>query len=442
MKNTAIVPITIVVMSLSTLACQASREATATKVTQEVEEAQPRSTAESDPPPLQMTALSFEQWIERFKDQAVAQGVSRATVDRAFQGVSLNSRVIELNQRQPEFTRPIWEYLDGAVSSRRIRQGQGLLNQHRQLLARISRQYQVDPRYLVAIWGLESDFGRVFGGFDVIEALATLAYQGRRQEFGREQLLAALRIVDRGDIPADQMVGSWAGAMGHTQFIPTTFLSYAVDFDGDGRRDLWHSIADALASTANYLSRAGWRENLPWGYEVSLPVDFDWDLSDADVRRPLMRWQHYGVRLPGGQPLPELEAQAALIAPAGHRGPAFLVTDNFRAILRYNNATSYALAVGHLGDRLGGAGPFTASWPTSLEPLSRSDKRELQRLLSIRGYDPGGVDGIIGPRTRAAVKRYQKEIKQPNDGYPTQELLNRLREPHDRKPLDAVQHNP
>jgi len=429
MKYSLVVPIAVVTLSLSTLACQASREATAVRG---IEAPDAEAQAEGDvsanaAAPLQVASLSFEQWVDQFKNRAVAGGISRSTVERAFQGVSLNRRVIELDQRQPEFTRPIWEYLDGAVSSRRIRQGRELLSRHEELLEQISRRYRVDPRYLVAIWGLESDFGRVFGDFDVIEVLATLGYQGRRQEFGREQLMAALEILDRGDISTDRMVGSWAGAMGHTQFIPTTFLSYAVDFDGDGRRDLWNSIGDALASTANYLASAGWREGLPWGYEVNLPAQFDWDLSHADSRRPLKNWQHYGVRLANGQLPPGLEVPTALIAPAGHRGPAFLVTDNFRAILRYNNATSYALAVSHLADRLGGSGQFTASWPTTLEPLSRSDKKELQRLLSARGYDPGGIDGIVGPRTRAAVKRFQKEINQPNDGYPTQELLNLLR---------------
>ena len=429
MKYSLVVPIAVVTLSLSTLACQASREATAVRG---IEAPDAEAQAEGDvsanaAAPLQVASLSFEQWVDQFKNRAVAGGISRSTVEHAFQGVSLNRRVIELDQRQPEFTRPIWEYLDGAVSSRRIRQGRELLSRHEELLEQISRRYRVDPRYLVAIWGLESDFGRVFGDFDVIEVLATLGYQGRRQEFGREQLMAALEILDRGDISTDRMVGSWAGAMGHTQFIPTTFLSYAVDFDGDGRRDLWNSIGDALASTANYLASAGWREGLPWGYEVNLPAQFDWDLSHADSRRPLKNWQHYGVRLANGQLPPGLEVPTALIAPAGHRGPAFLVTDNFRAILRYNNATSYALAVSHLADRLGGSGPFTASWPTTLEPLSRSDKKELQRLLSARGYDPGGIDGIVGPRTRAAVKRFQKEINQPNDGYPTQELLNLLR---------------
>lgn len=424
MKNTIIAPIAVSVLSLLTGACQANRDIGDATPTQEKVQI---STTTPSSPPLQVAALSFGEWVEQFKDGAVARGISRSTVERAFQGISPNSKVIELDQRQPEFTRPIWEYLDGAVSTRRIYRGQELLKQHRQLLEQIGQRYGIEPRFLVAIWGLESDFGRVFGNFNVIEVLATLGYRGRRQEFGREQLLAALEILDNGDITADRMVGSWAGAMGHTQFIPTTFLGFAVDFDGDGRRDLWNSIGDALASTANYLSKSGWRENIRWGYEVSLPPNFNWDLSDSSIRRPLKEWQYYGVRTPGGEILPPLEVQTALLAPAGHRGPVFLVTDNFQAILRYNNATSYALAVAHLADRFDGGGDFQANWPSHLAPLSRSDKIELQRRLSARGYDPGGVDGIIGPRTRAAVKRFQKEIDQPNDGFPTQELLDQLR---------------
>lgn len=421
--------ITIVgLLSLLTSACQAVDKPVSTDKSTTDAEARAALPANT-PPPIQVAALSFDAWLEAFKRQATVQGISAATVDRAFQGISLNRRVIELSQRQPEFTKTIWEYLDGAVSNRRINQGKELLNRHRQLLSRIQQRYGVEPEYLVAIWGLESDYGRVFGSFNVIEVLATLGYQGRRQEFGQEQLMAALRIIDRGDIAADRMVGSWAGAMGHTQFIPTTFLEYAVDFDGDGRRDLWNSIPDALASAANYLSQAGrWRSSLRWGYEVELPQNFDWDLSDSDSRRAIQDWQSYGIRLPGGQPLPSSRASAALTAPAGYRGPAFLVTDNFRAILRYNNATSYALAVGHLGDRIQGLGSFQGTWPQNLQPLSRTDKQDLQRLLARRGYDPGGVDGIVGPRTRAALRAYQKEIGEPHDGFPTQELLTKLRD--------------
>ena len=373
--------------------------------------------------------LSFDQWIATYQRQAAARGISQATLQQAFAGVSLNQRVLELDQRQPEFTRPIWEYLDNAISDRRIANGRQLLVQYGDLLREVGQRFGVDPQYIVAIWGLESDYGRAYGDFNVIEVLATLAYQGRRQDFGREQLFAALKILDKGDIAPSRMLGSWAGAMGHTQFIPTTYLDYAVDYDNDGKRDLWNSLSDVFASTANYLAAVGrWQMGESWGFEVRLPADFNWDLSDPTVRKPLSEWQLYGIRRIDGGDLPKSADLAAVLAPAGHRGPAFLIMDNFRAILRYNNATSYALAVGQLADRITGKSPIVANWPTSLQPLSRTHKIELQQRLKARGYELGAVDGIVGPRTRAAVKRFQKEINEPSDGYPTVELLDKLRD--------------
>lgn len=372
-------------------------------------------------------AQSFADWIIAFKAQAATRGISAATLEQAFAGVSLNQRVLELDSRQPEFTRPIWQYLTSAISERRVSQGRQLLMEYSQSLNDAGRRYGVEPPFIVAIWGIESDYGRAYGDFNVIEVLATLAYEGRRRQFGQEQLLAALQILERGDIPAAQMEGSWAGAMGHTQFIPTSFLQYAVDADGDGRRDLWNSLPDVFASTANYLAKAGWSANQPWGFEVVLPEGFDWDLSDPTVRKPLAEWALYGIHRADGSDLPDSPLLAEVLAPAGHRGPAFLVLDNFRTILRYNNATSYALAVAHLADRITGKGPIRASWPTELEPLSRTETIEMQRLLQARGFDPGAPDGLVGPRTRAAVKQFQRSIGEPNDGFPTQALLARLR---------------
>lgn len=394
--------------------------------------AMPDSEPEVGPKPVSAApeisqTTGFQAWLARFRAEAAAAGISHPTLDRAFAGVSPNPRVIELAFRQPEFSQPIWDYLATAVSPGRIVTGRRLLARHNDLLSGVSRRYGVQPQYLVAIWGMESSYGRNFGDFNVIESLATLAYQGRRQDFGREQLLAALKILDSGDIPPEQMRGSWAGAMGHAQFIPTTFLNYAVDYDGDARRDLWHSLPDVFASTANYLSRAGWRPDQPWGMEVRLPEGFDWDLADLEVRKPVADWTALGVRRVAGDSLPELTAQGSIILPAGHQGPAFLVLDNFRAILRYNNSISYALAVAHLADRITGAGPFLASWPIWQRPLARSERLELQRLLAQHGYDPGGVDGIIGPKTRSAVKAFQRQINLPGDGYPNGELLEQLR---------------
>ena len=392
---------------------------------------QPSSTPAPVRPPFQRLAdpsLSFEDWLAAFSTIAAAQGISPSTAQQAFAGVRLNRQVLELDSRQPEFTRPVWEYLASTVSTGRIVAGNQRLTRHHDLLQEVSRHYGVDPQYIVAIWGIETNFGQNFGGFSVIEVLATLGYQGRRQDFGREQLLAALRILDNGDITPARMKGSWAGAMGHTQFIPTTFLTYAVDFDGDGRRDLWESLPDVFASTANYLAKSGWRSGQPWGFEVELPPGFNWDLSDPDTRKPVADWAQLGVRQVNGGQLPATAGNGAIIAPAGYRGPTFLVFDNFFALQKYNNSVSYVLAVSQLADRMTGKPPIIARWPTDLAPLSRSENLELQRLLAQRGYNPGSVDGIVGPRTRTAVKAFQKKVNQPSDGFPTQDLLERLRQ--------------
>ncbi len=370
--------------------------------------------------------VSFSDWLASFRQEAVAAGISPATVDAAFAGLSPDPRVTDLDQSQPEFTRRIWEYLDSAVSASRVGMGRDRYDQHRALLDQVGRAYGVDPRFIVAIWGLESGYGGNVGSFDVIRSLATLAYEGRRQVIFREFLLQALRILDRGDIARERMIGSWAGAMGQTQFMPGSYLSYAVDFDADGRRDLWGSLGDVFGSTANYLAQHGWVAGETWGSEVVLPAGFDFRLTGADTRRSLAEWQQLGVTGARGV-LPATRGAAALIVPAGHRGPAFLVYDNFRVILRYNNATSYALAIGLLADALAGQGGVVGDWPERDPPLSRSDREELQRLLTARGYDTQGIDGIIGPNTRNALRRFQEEIGVPADGYPTVDLLRRLR---------------
>ena len=371
-------------------------------------------------------SASFGQWLAAFRIEAIAAGISPATFDAAFAGVAPDPRVLDLDQSQPEFTRRIWEYLDSAVSPTRVSMGRQRLDEHRALLDRIGAAYGVDPRVIVAIWGLESGYGNNVGSYDVIQSLVTLAYEGRRQAAFRAFLLQALRILERGDIARDRMVGSWAGAMGQTQFMPGSYLSYAVDQDGDGRRDLWRSLADVFGSTANYLAGHGWVAGETWGAEVALPAGFDYRLTGADTRRSLAEWQQLGVTGVRGSP-PPTRGAAALIVPAGHRGPAFLVYDNFRVILRYNNATSYALAIGLLADRIAGQGGVVGSWPVGDRPLSRSDREDLQRLLTARGYDTQGIDGIIGPNTRDALRRFQEDIGVPADGYPTVDLLDRLR---------------
>jgi membrane-bound lytic murein transglycosylase B len=278
---------------------------------------------------------------------------------------------------------------------------------------------------------MESNFGQFQGSQSVIRSLATLAYEGRRRGFAQDQLLAALQIIQQGDITPDRMLGSWGGAMGQTQFIPTTYNTHAVDFDGDGRRDIWNSPTDALASTAHYLQSSGWQRGQTWGYEVKLRTGFDYALADASTRKSLGQWQQLGVSLANGSPLPAgtEQQQAALLLPAGHRGPAFLVIDNFRAILKYNNSSSYALAIGLLSERFMGGGYVLGEWPRDDLPLSRSERVELQSLLSARQYDAGTPDGIIGANTRKAIRSAQQSFGWPADGYPTHELLEALRRP-------------
>lgn len=376
--------------------------------------------------PLPAAAGSFESWLEGFWPRARAEGVSRQTFTAAFAGVTPDPEVIEAAQRQPEFVKPMWEYLASAVSERRIANGRAQLAELANLLTAIETIYGVDRHVVVAIWGMESSYGQFLGTKSVIRSLATLSYTGTRRRFGEQQLLAALRILQRGDTTPERMYGSWAGAMGHTQFIPTTYNAYAVDFDGDGRRDIWDTVADALASTANYLRASGWQPGLPWGWEVTLPRGFDFGYG-GEAWRPAREWQAAGVRRADGGALGRGDETMMLVLPAGARGPAFLVSRNFRAILRYNNATAYALAVGHLADRLGGAGPLVAAWPTDERPLGTQERRELQGLLAARGYAVGAIDGIIGSRTQAAIRAFQRRAGLPADGYASTSLLDRLR---------------
>ncbi|MBF3325719.1 lytic murein transglycosylase, partial [Pseudomonas aeruginosa] len=344
---------------------------------------------------------SFEQWRDAFRQQALAGGIDAQTFDRAFAGVQPDPAVVEADRSQPEFTRPVWKYLEGALDPLRVRQGQARLAQHARILGEVDARYAVDADAVVAIWGMESNYGSHMGNKNVIRSLATLAYEGRRPEFAHAQLLAALKILQHGDVPASFMIGSWAGAMGQTQFIPTTYNQYAVDFDGDGKRDIWGSPGDALASTANYLKASGWIAGQPWGFEVRLPAGFDYSLAELTIRKPLGEWQGMGVQGVNGGPLPSglSGEQASLLLPAGHRGPAFLVLHNFRAILKYNNSSAYALAVGLLADSFKGGGRIVGAWPLEDVPLSRSQRIELQRQLAARGHDPGAVDGIIGANT-------------------------------------------
>lgn len=379
------------------------------------------------PPPTAEEQAAFQAWILEFKGQARATGISDETLESAFSGVTLNPRVLKADAYQPEFSKPIWGYLDSAASETRVSSAKKAYTAQKPLFDEVSEKYKVQSRYVVAIWGLETSFGNITGDYNVIEALATLAYKGRRTKFGRTQLMAALEIIQSGDKTADQMTGSWAGAMGHGQFIPTTYLSYAIDYDKDGRRDIWDNHGDVFASISNYLSRSGWVPGQEWGREVVLPEDFDYALADRRKRLSLSDWREKGVTLVSGDPLPDLERPASIIVPAGHKGPAFLILNNFRAILRYNNSTAYALAISLIADQSAGGPGVTKPWPRNMKPLARDDRMELQQLLKDKGYDPGGVDGIIGGNTRTAIRRFQSDKGLVADGFASGDLLDVLR---------------
>tara|TARA_R110002072_G_scaffold194081_3_gene351306 strand:+ start:912 stop:2066 length:1155 start_codon:yes stop_codon:yes gene_type:complete len=370
----------------------------------------------------EVSYANFQQWLQEFRQYAANQGISEATLSSALDGVRFRERVIELDGYQPEFVRPIWEYLDTAVSSTRVNTGREKFAAHRDTALQMQQRFGIPAEIIVAIWGIESNYGSNFGDFSTLESLATLAYDGRRRDFARGELLAALRIIDEGDIAAEQMKGSWAGAMGHTQFIPSSFEAYAVDGDGDGRRDIWGSIPDVMASTANYLDRAGWQAGQPWGVEVRLPEGFDYAQTE---RRSSAEWRSQGVEARQGE-LPDFDS-AAMVIPAGADGPAFLAGANFRAILRYNNATSYALAVATLGDAIAGRDGIQHAWPRDQQPLTRDDVQELQRGLNRVGYSVGGADGVMGPNTRQGLRNFQRDQGLIPDGFATQALLEQLR---------------
>jgi membrane-bound lytic murein transglycosylase B len=376
-------------------------------------------------------SVDFETWRSGFKEHALAAGITSEVFDAAFKGVTVNERVLELDRYQPEFVRPIWEYLDSAVSESRIADGRARASERRKTLRGIEERYGVDLGIVAAVWGIESAYGHNYGSIPVIESLATLAYEGRRRDFAEEQLISALRIQQSGDVSPERMVGSWAGAMGHTQFIPTSFEAYAVDFTGDGRRDVWaEDPADALASTANYLSRFGWQRAEPSVIEITLPDGFDYRLADDRTRKSAVEWEALGIgRVGKGQLLPS-DAVTVLL-PAGAQGPAFAVYPNFRVIKRYNNATSYALAVALLAGQIDNSINFGArmamNWPRGDRPLTGDETMELQRGLTALGYPTQGVDGIVGPNTRSAIRGFQADKGMIPDGYLSAALLAQVR---------------
>ena len=381
------------------------------------------------PTPPAHDPVAFDRCLDRLQRQAESAGVAESLFDLHVRPVVPDTSVLRLLDAQPEFTTPIWDYLAGLVDDERVADGKAMLAQHAETLARVEAEYGVDPATVVAVWGVESDFGRVSGGRPLLQSLTTLSCMGRRQDFFRGELIATLRIIQAGDVPADKLVGSWAGAFGHTQFMPSTYQRIAVDFDGDGRRDLVDSVADALASTAHYLDRSGWRSGEPWGYEVRLPPGIDLPVSGRTERRPLSYWAGRGITRVDGTAIAPDSTRSALLLPAGRAGPAFIVFKNFDAIYSYNAAESYALAIAHLSDRLRGQGGFVRAWPTDDPGLSRRERRELQQLLLDRGHEIGEVDGIIGSSSRAAIQVEQRRLGLDVDGRASHKLLRALQPP-------------
>ncbi len=367
----------------------------------------------------------FQACVAGLKDKALQAGISPQTADEVLSGVTFLDRVIELDRRQPEFTTTFADYLGKRVNEARISKGRELLREHQDLLDRVTRATGVPAPYLVAFWGLETNFGSYFGKMPVPSSLATLACDPRRSTFFTEQLMAALQIIDEGSIAADQMEGSWAGAMGHVQFMPTVFLKHAVDADGDGRRDLWNSLPDAMMSAGRFLESMGWDGDYRWGREVILPAGFDY--SKADGRRlPLEDWREMGITDAFGNPLAREPIDAELVVPAGHRGPAFLAYHNFDVIMGWNRSEFYAIAVGHLADRVAGGGGLHTPPPEDLPALSRDQIIRLQKTLNDQGYDSGKADGIMGSATRSAIRAYQQDQQMVADGYPSGKLLEKL----------------
>jgi lytic murein transglycosylase len=371
------------------------------------------------------TQEGLTQWLSTFKDRALAAGISSATLD-ALEGAEYLPKVVRNDRHQNEFTKTIWDYLDTAVSQDRISHGLKALKSQGETLARIEATYGVDAEVVAAIWGLESAYGAVRGDIPTLHALATLAYDGRRGAFFEGELIAALNILQLGDASAATLRGSWAGAMGHTQFMPSSWHAFAVDFTADGKRDIWgDDPTDALASTAAYLAGKGWVKGAPWGAEITLPQGFNYDLTTERVKKPVADWQAMGVRLADGTDLPN-HGPASVLLPGGHRGAAFLIFQNFHVIETYNTADAYVIAVGHLADRLRGAGPILAPWPRDERALSFEERVALQKRLTAAGFDTGGVDAKMGPKTVAAIKAFQKASGRVPDGFPSLSVLQAL----------------
>jgi lytic murein transglycosylase len=383
----------------------------------------PQMTADA----IRDAAAEFGNCIAGLEPHAERRGVGRDAFERLTEGLTPDLAIMDLLDAQPEFTKTPWDYLDVLVSDDRIARGRELLAQYRPVFDAMERAYGVDRHIVTAIWGVESNYSTLGGNRPVLRSTATLACIGRRRDFFRDEFLDAVEILARGDVKPDRLIGSWAGAFGPTQFMPSTFKRFAVDFDHDGRRDIVDSVADMVASTANNLKSDGWKPGEGWGYEVVLPKPFDYLLADRSKQMTLKQWAALGVTRAAGGAFPRGSDHAYLLLPAGARGPAFLMLNNFRVIMKYNPAEVYALAIGHLADRLRGGGPLVQAWPREERALSVAERIELQQLLAQRGYESGEADGRLGPRTRIAIRNYQAATGQVPDGFPSSSLLGQLR---------------
>ena len=379
------------------------------------------------PDAILAAVADFKNCVERLWPEAARRGISRATYDRFTGDLEPDVKIMDYVDAQPEFTKAFWDYLDLLVTDERITKGRELLAANAAAFEAVEKAYGVDRFIIAAIWGVETKYGTVAGERPVIRSTATLACVGRRQAYFKDEFLATLDILQRGDIRPEQLKGSWAGAFGATQFMPTAFKRYAVDFDHDGRRDIVASAADIAASTANHLKVAGWVPGQSWGYEVVLPAGFNYMLADPAKRLTLAEWARYGVTRPAGAPFPRAADRATLFVPAGARGPSFLLLDNFRALMKYNPAEAYALAAGHLADRLRGGGPIVGTWPREERVLTRAERLELQQQLARLGFDVGEPSGRLGLKTRTAVRDFQARSGLVPDGFATVAILERLR---------------
>lgn len=368
----------------------------------------------------------FRAFVEALWPEARTRGVTRATFDAALGKITLDPSIGGTSARQAEFVRPVWDYVNGAVTQQRVDRGRAMAREYAQTLANIERKYGADASVVLAIWGVETSYGGYTGKKNVFRSLATLVYKGIRPDFFRNELLTALQILQEGHVSAAQMTGSWAGAMGHTQFMPSSFMKWAVDHNGDRHKDIWNNIPDALASTANYLAQHGWQRGLPWGYEVQLPERFDVSPHDPQTMRRFSDWARMGVRRADGGALTNT-GEAGLWLPAGARGPAFLVTANYRVIRSYNMSQAYMLAVAMLSSRIAGGGPMAGAWPKGEKPLSTKQVMQMQRDLQRLGFNVGEIDGRIGEQVQTAIRAYQRRQGVVADGYASAALLEKMR---------------